>query len=485
MNIRLCFHVIGTFLKLFGLLLLVPAVFSFVYHDGDLYIFFLTPLITVASGVIIERGFKGSVNTEVIERKEAFLIAFLCWICAAVFGALPYLFIEPLSNPADALFESVSGFTTTGATVLRDIESLPHGILFYRSFTQWLGGMGIIILGIAILPKLSVGGIQLMGTEAPGPVTEKITPKIAHTAKRLWLVYLTLSLILIALLTISGMPFFDSIATSFSTLSTGGFSVKNASIESYGSSVFEVLVTLFMLLGGVNFLLHYYLLTGRFSKVVRSSELRLYAILVVLFSLFLTFNLWNAQYPGFLEALRHSAFQVVSIISTTGFSSANFDLWPGLSIFILFMLMFVGACAGSTSGSVKVLRIQILFKRILSVEIGRLISPRAVNVMKVDNKPISDDVISSVTGFILLYILIFVLSVLVLLLLEDISIMGALSASAASIGNVGPGFQEFGAAENYAFLSGFSKLWLSFLMLIGRLEIFTVLVIFSPVFWRK
>lgn len=485
MNIKLCFHVIGTFLKLFGLLLLVPAVFSYIYHDGDLYIFFLTPLITVTSGLLLERAFCGFANTEVLERREAFLIAFLCWICAAVFGALPYLFIEPLSNPADALFESVSGFTTTGATVLSDIESLPHGILFYRSFTQWLGGMGIIILGIAILPKLSVGGIQLMGTEAPGPVTEKITPKIAHTAKRLWLVYLAMSLIFIALLNISGMPLFDSIATSFSTLSTGGFSVKNTSIESYGSSNIELLVTLFMFLGGVNFLLHYYSLSGKFSKVIRNSELRVYAILVVIFSLLLTINLWHMEYQSFFEALRHSVFQVVSIISTTGFSSANFDLWPSFSIFILLLLMFVGACAGSTSGSVKVLRIQILFKRILSVEIGRLVSPRAVSVLKVDNKMVSDKTISSVTGFILLYVSIFVLSVLVLLFLEDISIIGALSASAASIGNVGPGFQEFGTFQNYGFLSGFSKVWLSFTMLIGRLEIFTVLVIFSPVFWRK
>ncbi len=485
MNIKLVLHVIGTFLKFFGLLLLIPAICSLIYRDGDLYIFLLAPFLASTSGFILEKVFKESKEIDSIDRKEAFLIAFLCWAVASVFGAIPYILILDLSHPIDALFESISGFTTTGATILSDIESMPHGILFYRSFTQWLGGMGIIILGIAILPKLSVGGMQLMGSEAPGPVTEKLTPKIAETAKKLWFVYIALSLLLIVLLSISGMPVFDSIATAFSTLSTGGFSVRNASIESYDSALIETLVTVFMFFGGVNFLLHYYFLTGRFSKVFKSSELKYYFLLVILFTLLITLNLWHTQYGGFLEALRYSSFQVVSIISTTGFSSANFDLWPTFSIFAILTLMFIGACAGSTSGSIKVIRIIILIKKIFSRELNHLIKPRVVEVLKVDKKAVTNDVISTVTSFILLYILIFAISVLMILLVEDISILGAISACAASIGNVGPGFLEFGAVQNYAFLTRFSKFLLSFLMLVGRLEIFTVLVILSPVFWRK
>lgn len=485
MNIKLTFHVIGTFLKFFGLLLLLPVICSLIYRDGDLYIFLLAAFLAGASGFLLEKVFKESKPRDVIDRKETFLIAFLCWVAASVFGAIPYLLILDLSHPIDALFESVSGFTTTGATILSDIESMPHGILFYRSFTQWIGGMGIILLGIAILPKLSVGGVQLMGSEAPGPVTEKLTPKIAETAKKLWFVYIALSLLLMVLLSISGLPVFDSITTAFSTLSTGGFSVRNASIESYNSALIEALITIFMFFGGVNYLLHYYFLTGNFSKVFKSSELKYYFLLVIVFTLLVSLNLWHTQYEGFIESLRYSSFQVVSIITTTGFSSANFDLWPVFSIFTILTLMFIGACAGSTSGSVKVIRILIMIKKIFSREINHLIKPRVVQVLKVDKEAISENVITTVTSFILLYILIFTVSALLILLVEDISILGAISACAASIGNVGPGFLEFGAVQNYAFLTRFSKCLLSFLMLLGRLEIFTVLVILSPVFWRK
>jgi len=485
MNIKLSLHLIGTFLKFFGLLLLIPAICSLIYRDGDLHIFLLAAFLAGISGFLLETAFKGSKAIEVIDRKEAFFIAFLCWVVAGVFGAVPYLFVPALSNPIDAIFESISGFTTTGATVISDIESLPHGILFYRSFTQWLGGMGIVILGIAILPKLSVGGVQLMGSEAPGPVTEKLTPKIAETAKKLWFVYMVLSVSLIVLLSLSGMPVFDSIATSFSTLSTGGFSVNNSSIEGYNSSLIEAFVTFFMFLGGINFLLHYYFLSGKFSKFFKSSELKYYTIIVIVSIFLVSLDLWHTHYKGFFEALRYASFQVVSIISTTGFSSVNFDLWTQFSIFVLFTLMFIGACSGSTSGAIKVIRILIMIKKIFPREISHLIKPRVVQVLKVDKKAVSDEVISGVTSFILLYILIFIVSVLAILLVEDISIVGVLSACAASLGNVGPGFQEFGATQNYDFLTGFSKLWLSLLMLIGRLEIFTVLVIFSPMFWRK
>jgi len=487
MNIKLSVHVIGIFLKFFGLFLLIPAVISLIYRDGDLYIFLLTASLTSLIGYILERITIECKHISVMERKDAFFIAFLCWIVACLIGAVPY-FLVPLpafSHPVDAIFESISGFTTTGATIVTDIEDLPHGILFYRSFTQWLGGMGIVVLGIAILPKLSVGGIQLMGSESPGPIMEKITPKIAETAKKLWLVYITLSLIMIICLYISGMPFFDSIVTSFSTLSTGGFSVRNASIESYNSPLIESIITVFMFLGGISFLLHYYVFTGKFSKVIRNSEIKFYLLITVIFIFAISINLWSHQYLNYLEALRYSSFQVVSILTTTGFSSTDFDLWPYFSIFLLIIMMFIGACAGSTSGSIKNLRILILIKKVFSREINHLIKPHAVLLIRINTKPVNEEVLSSVTSFFFLYILIFILSTLLILAVEDISILGALSACAASIGNVGPGFVEVGATHNYEFLSSFSKLWLCFLMILGRLELFTIIVIFSPMFWRR
>jgi len=485
MNFKLVFHIVGTFLKFFGLLLFIPAICSLIYRDGDLYIFITTAFVTVISGLLLEMLCRESIEVKELNRKEAFFIALSCWVVASVFGAIPYFLMPIFSSPIDALFESISGYTTTGATVLTDIESLPHGILFYRSFTQWLGGMGIIVLGIAILPKLSVGGVQLMGTESPGPIMEKITPKIAETAKKLWFVYIALSLLLIVLLLLSDMPIFDSIVTSFSTLSTGGFSIKNSSIQGYNSSLIEAIITLFMFLGGINFLMHYYVFTGKFSKIVKNSELKFYALLAVFFVLVVSVDLWSSHYPNYFEALRHSSFQVISILTTTGFNSVDFDVWTEFSIFLLFALMFIGACSGSTSGSVKVLRILILIKNIFVREINKLVKPNAVLLVKVNNRTVPEAVIASVTSFFLLYIMVFVISVLVILAVEDISLMGALSACAASIGNVGPGFEEVGATHNYNFLSGFSKLWLCLLMLLGRLELFTVFVIFTPMFWRK
>ncbi len=485
MNLRLSFHVVGTFLKFFGLFLLIPSICSFIYRDGDLYIFLLTAGITSISGYLLEWLFKQVEEKTVIYRKEAFLIAFLCWIAACLFGAIPYFFMPLFESPIDALFESVSGYTTTGATVISNVENLPHGILFYRSFTQWLGGMGIIVLGIAIFPKLSGGGVNLMNSETPGPVTEKLTPKIAETAKKLWFVYIGLSVLLVLLLYLSKMPVFDSIVTSFSTLSTGGFSIKNNSIEGYNSSLIEILITLFMFFGGINFLVHYHFISGRFLKVFKSSELKFYTLIAILVVSVLSIYLWFNEYPNFLDALRYSSFQGISILTTTGFSSTDFDLWSEFAVFLLFVLMFIGACSGSTSGSIKVLRILILIKEIFTREINRLIKPRAVLVIKIDNRTVTEEVIASVTSFILLYLLIFALSVLVVLFVEDISLLGALSACATSIGNVGPGFSELGPTHSYQFLSGFTKIWLSILMLLGRLELFTILVIFTPMFWKN
>lgn len=484
MNTKLIFYVVGNFLKYFGILILIPAFISLIYRDDESIAFIVTSLVITASGFILEFITRECANIKELTRKEGFLIAALCWVLACLYGSLPYLFLDIFSHPVDAIFESFSGFTTTGATVLAEIESLPYGILFYRSFTQWLGGMGILILAIAILPRLSVGGMQLMGLEAPGPTTEKLTPRISETAKKLWTVYVAMSIACFILLLISGLSIFDSITTSFSTLATGGFSVKNASIGGFNSGWVELIVMAFMFLSGMNYVLLYYLFSGKHLNIFRSSELRFYFYLTAFFIAFLIFDLMVTHLMNFKDAVRYSSFQVISIITTSGFHTSEFDYWPRFAVFMLFSMMFIGACAGSTSGSIKSLRILILIKKGYR-EINKLIKPRAVLHVRIDSKVIGDDIISSVTSFFLIFIFIFIVSALVILFVEDISIIGGISAAAASITNVGPGFAEVGASQNYAFLSGFSKLYLCFLMLLGRLELFTILVILTPMFWKK
>jgi len=464
--------------------MLVPVIISVIYNENDLWAFIISALITTSFGFILETATKPPERMKEIQRKEGFLIAALFWFAASIFGAIPYLIYGVFNHPVDAWFESVAGFTTTGATVLTDIEVVPYGILFWRSFSQWLGGMGIIVLGIAILPRLAVGGMQLMGLEAPGPTTEKITPRIAETAKKLWGVYLLLSVVLIVFLLFAGMPIFDSVLQSFSTMSTGGFSPNNLSVGYYNSSIIDVIITIFMFIAGMNFVLLYWSLRGDFKRLTRNSELKYYIFLNLSVILIVSFELWSTIYPNFFEALRYGSFQVISISTGSGFSTANFDLWPSFSKWFLLMLMFFGGCAGSTTGSIKIIRIMVLFKKSYQ-EIHKIIYPHAIVPIRVNAKPISPEIVSSITSFFLIYLFIFLVSTLIVMAAEDLPIITAISACAASIGNVGPGFGEVGPMGNYADLSSFTKIVLSFLMLIGRLELFTILVIFTPAFWRR
>lgn len=464
--------------------MLVPVIISVIYKEDDLWAFIISALITTSFGFILETATKPPERIKEIQRKEGFLIAALFWFTASIFGAIPYLIYGVFNHPVDAWFESVAGFTTTGATVLTDIEVVPYGMLFWRSFSQWLGGMGIIVLGIAILPRLAVGGMQLMGLEAPGPTTEKITPRIAETAKKLWGVYLLLSFLLIVFLLFAGMPVFDSVLQSLSTMSTGGFSPKNLSVGSYNSSIIDVIITIFMFIAGMNFVLLYWSLRGDFKRLTRNSELKYYFFLNLSVILIVSFELWSTIYPNFFEALRYGSFQVISISTGSGFSTANFDLWPSFSKWFLLMLMFLGGCAGSTTGSIKIIRIMVLFKKGYQ-ELHKIIYPHAIVPIRVNAKPISPEIVSSITSFFLIYLFIFLVSTLIVMAAEDLPIITAISACAASIGNVGPGLGEVGPAGNYANLSSFTKIVLSFLMLIGRLELFTILVIFTPAFWRR
>ncbi|MGB2691544.1 MAG: potassium transporter TrkG [Thermodesulfobacteriota bacterium] len=462
----------------------VPAIISLIYQQNDIWAFIISALFTSLFGFVLEIATKPEERSKEIERKEGFLIAALAWFAASLFGAIPYLIYGVFGNPVDAWFESVAGFTTTGATVLINIEDLPKGMLFWRSFSQWLGGMGIIVLAIAILPRLAVGGMQLMGLEAPGPSTEKITPRIAETAKKLWGIYVIFSVVLVILLLIAGMPFFDSLLQSLSTLSTGGFSPKNLSVGSYNSPFIDGIITVFMFIAGMNFVLLYWSLHGKFKKLTQNSEFKFYLLINLIVIVVVSLELWTTIYPSFLEALRYGSFQVVSISTGSGFSTANYDIWPSFSKWFILLLMFLGGCAGSTTGSVKIIRIMVLFKKGFQ-ELQKIIYPNAIIPIRVNSKPIGEEVISSITSFFLIYVFIFLVSTLVVLAAEDLPILTAISACAASIGNVGPGLGQVGPIGNYSDLTNFTKLTLTFLMIIGRLELFTILVIFTPIFWRR
>lgn len=485
MNTRFCFFIAGKFVMYLGLLMLVPALCSVFYRGDDLGTFLLSSGITSLAGFVLFTVFRVREYPQGMRRREGFLIANLCWLFASVFGALPYLFYGVFPSFVDAFFESTSGFTTTGATVLQSIEGLPKGILFWRNFTQWLGGMGIIVLGVAILPRLFVGGTHLVRLEASGPTKEKFAPRIADTAKKLWLVYIFLTAVLSVLLILGGVNFFEAVTHSFSTLATGGFSCRDASIRAYDSVYIQSMITLFMFLGGTSFVLQYYLFMGKPKRFLRNSEFRFYLFFTLAAILFVTMELnYSNVYNSFAESLRYASFQVVSIITTSGFSTVDFNAWPPFAKWVLFMLMFFGACAGSSSGSMKTMRIMVLFKQV-NREIRRLVYPNMVKPINMEGRAMSEKEISSVTAFFILYIFNTVLLALILLAMENVSLESAVSAAAAAITNVGPGFDEVGPTSNYSFLGSDTKILLCLWMIIGRLELYTLLVLFSPVFWRR
>lgn len=482
MNIRFSLQLLGKLITVLGILMLVPAVCSLIYHEDDLITFLISAAITTSIGVALDKKMNIGRSVEDISRKDGFFIATVSWLTAGIVGAIPFLIYGVFSNPVDAFFESISGFTTTGASVLIDIEALPHGILFWRSMTHWLGGVGIIVLAVAILPRLGVGGMQLMAREGAGPTTEKLSPRIAETAKNLLKIYLLLSAIMAAILFIAGMPIFDSVINMFSTISTGGFSSKNASIGAYDSNSIKIIITVFMFIAGINFALMFGLLRNQFSQFLNNSELRFYLIATITIILVVALELSLRTYAGFWYSLRESAFQVVSIFTGTGFSTVNYDTWPPFTKWIFFVLMFFGGCAGSTTGGLKNIRIMILAKKCY-YEVYKLIYPNVVLPIRLGNKTIDNAAVSSITSFFMIYLAIFIIASL-LIMADGAPMITALSASAASLGNIGPGFDLVGPASNYAYMSNFTKLLLTLLMLLGRLEIFTILVLFVPAFWK-
>ncbi|MCP4622130.1 MAG: TrkH family potassium uptake protein, partial [bacterium] len=403
------------------------------------------------------------------------------WLTAGLFGTLPFLFSGTIPDFTNAYFESVSGFTTTGATILDDIESLPEGILLWRSQTQWLGGMGIIVLSIAILPFLGVGGMQLYKAEIPSPVVDKLKPRISETAKTLWKVYVLLTVLEIILLFIGGMSVFDAVCHGFCTMPTGGFSTKNAGIAYFNSPYFDAVFVVFMLFAGINFALHYRFIKGDPKSFGKDPECRVFLILVGLLILIITLDIHGQVYDSIIKSFRYAAFQVSSIITTTGFVTADYEQWPALSQYILIICMFLGAMAGSTGGGIKIMRIMLLIKHGYQ-QIFRIVHPHAVTTVKLGGRPVPQDIISSIWGFFILYIGLFILATLIMASL-GLDMLSAFGSVTASIGNIGPGFGIVGPVSNYIAIPDIGKWVLVFCMLVGRLEIYTVIVLLIPEYW--
>lgn len=430
-----------------------------------------------------------------MNKREGYIVVAFGWIVMSLTGTLPYIATGAIPTFTDAFFETMSGFTTTGATILEDIEAVPKGVLFWRSTTQWIGGMGIIVLAIAILPLLGVGGMQLFTAEAPGPGGDKLHPRITDTAKRLWLIYVGYTVAETLLLKAAGMSFFDAINHALSTMATGGFSTKNNSISYWNANpLIQYIIIIFMFLGGTNFVLSYYMFKGKMGKIIKDEEFKLYfkfiAAFTIIASLLIYFRadvaLSSIPHPmvfGELEsAFRHGLFQVVSIVTTTGFVTADYTMWtPFLTVFF-FGLMFLGGSAGSTSGGVKVVRHLLLIKNGF-LEFKRALHPSAIIPVRYNTKSVSKDIVFNVLGFFILYMLSFIVGALVFSMF-DIDFESAIGLSASSLGNVGPALGNFGPVNNYSALPALGKWWASFLMLIGRLELFTVLILLTPFFWR-
>jgi len=484
MKIKLILHVLVILLAVIAIFMLIPAGIALWYGEMESLKAFLLPILAfIPLGTIIYAVTKNNRN-KVLSPRDGFMLVSLSWVLSSAIGALPFYLSGAIPRYTDAYFETMSGFTTTGASILTAIEGLPYSILFWRSLTHWLGGMGIVVLTVAIFPLLGIGGLQLLKAEAPGPSVDKITPKIAHTAKILWFIYLGLTVLETLLLLLGGMNLFDALTHTFGTMATGGFSPKNSSVGFYNSPYIHWVITIFMVMAGMNFALYFKLLTGRLKDVFIDSELRAYLGIFFIASLAITFSLMkNHVFTGFFEGFQYAAFQVASIITTTGYATTDFDLWPAFSKTILFLMMFIGGCAGSTGGGIKVVRIVTLFKLALR-ELKRLIYPKGVFHLWLNKMVVRKDIISVITGFVFLYIF-SLLATTVAVSAGGYDILTSFSTALATVGNIGPGFNLVGPSMNYSFYQPWIKWVLSLAMMMGRLEIYTVMVLFIPQFWKQ
>ena len=493
-NYKIIFHIMGLLLLVNGGFMLLSSTISLAYKDGVFTKIFLAGLVTIAIGGMVM--FLTKKHKKEIQKKEGYIIVTFGWVFMALVGTLPYIFSGAIPGFTNAFFETMSGYTTTGASILNDIESVPKGVLFWRSITHWIGGMGIIVMAIAILPLLGIGGMQLFTAEAPGPGADKLHPRITDTAKRLWLIYVGYTIAETFLLQLAGMSFFDAINHSLSTLSTGGFSTKNASVAHWnGSPLIQYIIMLFMFLAGTNFVLSYFAFKAKFNKIIRDEEFKLYTFLILGFAVVTTLVIYyrpelsttSVDHPmvlgRFESAWRHGLFQILAIITTTGFVSADFTAWGSFLTIFFFGLMFLGGSAGSTAGGIKIMRHLLMIKNGL-VEFRRTLHPRAILPVRYNNRAVQQPIVFNILAFFILYMLSFIVGVLVFSAL-GLDFETALGGAASSLGNVGPALGDLGPVKNYSSLPNVAKWWASFLMLIGRLELFTVLILLTPFFWRN
>lgn len=480
MNFSMIRYTLGWLMLFEAAFFLVPIITAIVYFESALLGFIGALLVSALLGVLLIRR---KPQSTALYARDGFVIVALSWIVLSIFGAFPFLFSGSTSSFIDALFESVSGFTTTGASIFGNVEALPRSILMWRSFTHWVGGMGVLVFIMAFLPLGGGHNMHIMRAESPGPSVSKLVPKVKNTAIILYAIYFAMTLIQFISLVIAGMSVFDAVNTAFATAGTGGFGIYNDSHASF-SAAQQIITTVFMLLFSINFNSYYLVLRAKFKEAF-NSEVRVFLIIVLSAVALITLNIFRTapQFESLGDAIRHSAFTVASLISTTGFATENFDLWPELSKTLLVLIMFIGACAGSTGGGIKVSRIVILFKG-FAREVRTLLSPKQIKKITIDNRPIEHEVVRSVNAYIVCYIMIFVVS-LIAISFDDFDLVTNFTAVTATINNIGPGLNAVGPASNFAGFTPFSKLVLIFDMLAGRLELFPMLLLFTPASWKR
>ena len=478
MNYKVILHTLGWVLNIEGLAMLLPLICSLSYGEWNMArIFVCCIALCLAVGVVLTRK---PLKKKTMYAKEGFICVGLSWIILSIFGSLPFIF-SGTASVVDSLFETASGFTTTGASILTDVEALPKGLIFWRSFTHWLGGMGVLVFLVALLPLAGGNNMQLIKAESPGPSVSKLVPKVRSTAKILYLMYIALTGVMLIFMLAGGMNLFDSLTLTFGTAGTGGFSIVNSGCATY-SPYIQWVITIFMILFGINFSLYYLLLLGKIRDVLKSEELRVYLGIILVAIVVIVLNCRD-MYQNIGDAIRHTAFQVGSIMTSTGYSTVDFNLWPTLSKTIIVLLMFVGAMAGSTGGGIKVSRIMILFKS-AKKEVFSSVHPNATKKVVMDGRPVEHQVVRGVNNYMAAYAIIFAASVL-LISIDNLSPTTNFTAVLAAINNIGPGLEAVGPTQNFSVFSDFSTIVLTADMLIGRLEIFPFLVLFSPSVWRN
>ena len=480
MNIKLTLKTIGQVLLVESALMLIPLAVALLCGGGDAVPILISLVITAAAGELLSLLKPRSDN---LRAREGFAVVALGWILVSFFGCLPFRLHGCIPKLVDAYFETVSGFTTTGATLLTDVEVLPKGLLFWRSFSHWVGGMGVLVLSLALLPKMGARSIHLMRAEAPGPAVDKLVPRVGNNAKILYYLYISLTAVMLVCLLLTGMNLYDALIHTFGAAGTGGFSNYNASVGAFDSPAAEIITGVFMALFGVNFSIYYYILRRNWGAVKHNSELWTYLAMMLVSSVVIAVNILPMYGHNFFTSLRYSFFQVSSIMTTTGYATADFDLWPQLSRTLLTALMLVGASAGSTGGGLKVVRVQLLVKSGIR-EIRHTVHPRSVNTIKMDGRTVSDSVLNGVQSFFFMYILVLIVSVL-LISFDGYDLETNLTAVLSALSNIGPGFNLVGPTRNFSIFSDFSTFVLSMDMLIGRLEIFPMLMLAAPSAWRQ